>query len=246
MFPLGVCDDGRGMDLFSNGRDEAAVDEFVTANDIGNKPFLVFHTGCHQTIKKGFMSGAAKRTWPAGHWAGLVRETAERTGVPPVLTGASKGDLLGNEEIRRLSGVETPFFTGRGMGLLAALLRRAAAFASVDTGPLHAASAVGIPTVALFGPSQPSLTGPYRNPGVARILQKKLDCAPCKGKGIRCHDNECMKEITPQEVCDALLEIARAGNERTAPKAGHAGEGDSSRFSNDATSRSNATISSLR
>ena len=69
------------------------------------------------------------------------------------------------------------------------------------------ASAAGVPTVALFGPSPPALTGPYRNPGGYRIIQKELHCSPCKGMKIKCAFNECMHLISPAEVCEALFEL---------------------------------------
>ena len=103
-------------------------------------------------------------------------------------------------EILRLSKVTCPLFTGKGVNVFLALLRKTKAFICLDTGPLHVASAAHVPTVALFGPSRPALTGPYRNRGGARVIQKILPCVPCKGMDVKCTNNICMQQITPEEV----------------------------------------------
>ena len=156
------------------------------------------------------INSAAKRTWPIDHWVDLVRKIFKRNGVPPILTGFPKGDIALNDMIIRMSGVHAPQFIKKSLNSLAALLSRADGFICGDTGPLHVASAVGTPTVALFGPSNPEVTGSYRNAGGAVVLQKQIHCAPCKGKGIKCRDNICMQRITSQEVCETLFELMGA------------------------------------
>jgi len=138
------------------------------------------------------VKSTAKRIWPTGHWAELVRKVCDKTGKPPILTGFSKGDIAGNDSIVRAAGVNAPRFKGKSLTNLAALLKKTAGFVCGDTGPLHVASAVGVPTVALFGPSRPLGTRPYKNMGGTKVLQKRIDCVPCKGNGIKCADNICM------------------------------------------------------
>lgn len=208
--PLGVEPDGRGMEVYPDGGDEEAIIRFMEDKDLKDAPLIVFHPGSHQIIRSGPITGAAKRVWPVEAWAGLAKAVYNRLGVPPVLTAGSKGDMECNREILRLSSVPCPFFTEKGTGRLAALFRRASAFVCGDTGPLHVASAAGVPTVALFGPSRPAVTGPYRNPGNSRVIQKDLHCSPCKGRKIKCTFNECMHLITPMEVYNALFELVPA------------------------------------
>ncbi|MBI4464171.1 MAG: glycosyltransferase family 9 protein, partial [Acidobacteria bacterium] len=56
-----------------------------------------------------------------------------------------------------------PLLYSGGLAGLIALLRRASLFIGSDTGPLHLAAALGVPTVALFGPTDPQRNGPYGN-----------------------------------------------------------------------------------
>ncbi len=202
--PLGVKQDAKGMDVFFNSDDETWVDEFLTGHRLQDKPLVVLHPGCHQTMKLKRGRSAAKRTWPVAHWADLVKELLNAMGASPVLTGFSGGDMAQNDAIIKRAGIDVPQFAGQSVNRLAALLARAGGFVCGDTGPLHVGSAVGVPTVALFGPSNPAVTGPYRNTGGAVVLQKEIECVPCKGKDIKCENNVCMQSITAEEVGKAL------------------------------------------
>ena len=75
-----------------------------------------------------------------------------------------------------------------------------------DTGPMHVAAALNTPVVALFGPTDPRLTGPY---GVkAKIFHhRELPCVPCFRRSCtHSHDRECLMSITPDEVVAAINE----------------------------------------
>lgn len=97
-------------------------------------------------------------------------------------------------------------------------------FVSADTGPLHIAAALGIPTVGLFGPSDPLLVAPRDNGGKNVFINKVLPCSPCytpstaidrknreywKDDNFICKigTNECMKSITTDEVYKEIISI---------------------------------------
>jgi lipopolysaccharide heptosyltransferase I len=83
---------------------------------------------------------------------------------------------------------------------LAALLSRCSVFVGGDTGPLHLAAAMGIPTVALFGPSNPRRNGPYGSGHV--ILQRQLPCSNCYRR--TCNHWECLPGIEVDMVVQAV------------------------------------------
>jgi lipopolysaccharide heptosyltransferase I len=86
---------------------------------------------------------------------------------------------------------------------LADLYAQCAVVVTNDTGPMHIAAAVGTPVVAIFGPTDPSLTGPY-GPNHT-ILRAGLPCSPCLSR--QCQHNphmECMTAITVDQVLAAL------------------------------------------
>ncbi|MBW2600010.1 MAG: glycosyltransferase family 9 protein [Deltaproteobacteria bacterium] len=67
---------------------------------------------------------------------------------------------------------------------------------TTDSGPMHIAAAVNTPTVALFGPTDPSRTGPYGKGHI--VVRKEMPCSPCFLK--KCDTKRCMKEIGVDEV----------------------------------------------
>lgn len=84
---------------------------------------------------------------------------------------------------------------------LAALLARARAVVSNDSGPMHLAAAVGTPVVAIFGPTDPGRTGPSGVP--SRVLDRYIFCSPCFLKECP-YRHECMTGIGPEEVLSAV------------------------------------------
>jgi ADP-heptose:LPS heptosyltransferase len=90
----------------------------------------------------------------------------------------------------------------------AALLDRAALVVSGDTGPMHAAAALGTPYLALFGPTAPQWYGPLSGNGLK--LFHPVPCGPCDKK--RCPNQgddfeRCMRLLTVDEVLNAALSL---------------------------------------
>jgi heptosyltransferase-2 len=79
-----------------------------------------------------------------------------------------------------------------------------------DTGTMHLAALLGIPVVAIFGSTEPRLTGPLGNSHI--ILRHHVECSPCFLR--KCPiDFRCMKAVSVEEVADALLSILRNNQE---------------------------------
>jgi len=85
---------------------------------------------------------------------------------------------------------------------LAYLYQLSALLVTTDSGPMHLAAAVGTPVVALFGPTDPSRTGPYGEGHT--VIRKGLVCSPCFLK--KCDTKRCMHEITVEDVFHAVEE----------------------------------------
>jgi lipopolysaccharide heptosyltransferase II len=73
-----------------------------------------------------------------------------------------------------------------------------------DTGTMHVAALLGIPVVAIFGSTEPSLTGPLGNGHI--ILRHHVECCPCFRRECPI-DFRCMKAVSAQEVADAVLPV---------------------------------------
>jgi ADP-heptose:LPS heptosyltransferase len=177
------------------GRDELDL----AAREI-EEPAIGVYPSCHGASIGRADPMQSRRVWRADAAAAAVRGLQER-GFPVILFGGS------DEEGRELEGlgVEARVIAGGTITLLAARLARLAAFVTVDTGPMHVAAAMNVPIVALYGPTDPAVTGPYTEAGRSVILRDPgLECSPCRGKKIECHDNVCMTYHTPARILEAL------------------------------------------
>lgn len=156
--------------------------------------------------------GAAHATkrWPMEHWRALAASLGHQ-GRPLVLVGGPEDVRVAAEVAASAPGavVAAGRFGLQGTG---AILARARAVVSGDTGVMHMATGVGTPVVALFGPTVEAFGFfPYRGP--ARVLQRDLPCRPCTTMGgpvcpLAHHD--CLRGILPAAVHAALIELERA------------------------------------
>ena len=160
-------------------------------------------------------TGAAVKLWRTRGWATCADTLTESlTTAAPVriiLTG-SKNEQPMLEEIAR--GMQSPavLVTDATVGQLAALLGRALLVLSVDSGPLHLAVAQGIPTVQLFGPTDPRIFGPWGIHERHIVLASRQRCPTCPA--IPCGrldfspqelaDHPCVRLITEQQVLEAV------------------------------------------
>jgi heptosyltransferase I len=86
---------------------------------------------------------------------------------------------------------------------LAELYRRCSVVITNDSGPMHVAAAVGTPVVAIFGPTDPFLTGPYGKRHV--VLRAGVPCSPClKDHCTHTPRMECMSLVTVEQVLAAV------------------------------------------
>jgi ADP-heptose:LPS heptosyltransferase len=74
-----------------------------------------------------------------------------------------------------------------------------------DSGPMHIAAATKTPLVALFGPEDPLLFGPYTSPELYRVIHKAVSCWPCGDK--KCRSQSCLDLITAEDVLAACREL---------------------------------------
>ena len=79
-----------------------------------------------------------------------------------------------------------------------------------DSGPLHLATALGIPVVTMFGPTDPRRTGPYGQGH--RVITTDVACRPCFARVCRLSRVECMEGITVGQVVEAAREVLGKGS----------------------------------
>ncbi len=147
--------------------------------------------------------GPAKE-WPQEHYAELVSALARR-GVQSVLVGGA-GDAAQCERIASASDCRAIVAAGQtNVGQLMALLSLCDGFAGNDSGAAHVASALNVPTVVIFGSTNPLRTGPLG--ARTAILYKAIQCSPCLARTCRFGHYRCLREISPAEVMTALANL---------------------------------------
>ena len=149
------------------------------------------------------------RRWSEAGFAAVGRRAVQMHGATVVVTGAAGEETL-CARVAAAAGPGAVSLAGRlTLEGLVGLLARAAALVSNDTGPVHLASALGRPVLALFGPNTPVLYGPL-SPG-SRALYRALPCSPCltveSYRSSRCRIPTCMGAIPTGEACAALSAI---------------------------------------
>ncbi len=161
----------------------------------------------------GAAYGPAKRWFPE-RFAAVADRLAERFACPVLLFG-SAGDRASTEAVQAAAKTALVDIAGRtSLGDAIALIACCDLFITNDSGLMHVAGALGVPTVAVFGSTDPKTTYPLGERTV--LVRRPVDCSPCLRQECPT-DFRCMDLVTVDEVLEhstRLLEEAghRRGN----------------------------------
>jgi lipopolysaccharide heptosyltransferase II len=145
--------------------------------------------------------GPAKE-WPANKYGALIDLLAHRNDAEVVLVGAPS-ERKKCEEVAAASKAGAIIAAGQtNIGELIALLSLSDGFIGNDSGCMHLAGALGIPTVAIFGSTNPNRTGPMGPK--TRVIYRKLECSPCLARTCRFGHYNCLMQIEPAALADAI------------------------------------------
>ncbi len=156
-------------------------------------------------ICPGAEYGAAKRWFPI-----RFRDTMKRIAATvdcefvifgvekdrPVAEDVTAGFQAGTSRVTDLTGRTT-------LAELIAELRTLRVLVTNDTGTMHLAAALGVPVVAIFGSTEPALTGPLGDQHT--VIRHQVECSPCFQRDCPL-DFRCMEAVTADEVAAAALE----------------------------------------
>jgi heptosyltransferase I len=141
------------------------------------------------------------KRWPPLRYAELARRlVAYRNAEVSVVFGPDDRDVA-DEVVFAAEGAATLAPDLSGPIALGAYLRAADVVVGGDTGPVHWAAALGAPTIAIFGPTDPSRYHPRGRPD--RALYRRAFCSPCRHRA--CPDRECLDLIDVGAVASAVL-----------------------------------------
>lgn len=188
--------------LTATPKDRATVATFMAA--LGERPVLAIHPG-----GEGFRG---MKRWPPARFTHLAKTLCERHNAHAVVLGGGDETDLAARVASQIPGALS--LAGRlDLGQTIGVLERCFLFVGNDSAPLHMAAALGIPTVGIFGPTNPLNFRP-RGPRV-RVVRSGLGCSPCfhfvgshsLWTGSRCRVPSCLHGISTGAVLAAVEEL---------------------------------------
>jgi heptosyltransferase-2 len=196
----GALADPEPVKLELHPADHARADAWLSANGVTGR----------------FVAVAPGSVWGSKRWPYYV-ELVSRLDRPAVIVGGPEDVPLAGSIV---AGAPDRVVSAAGALSLkesAALIQRASILVTNDSAPLHLATAVGTPIVALFGPTVPEFGFGPRRPGDLTLGHADLPCRPCSRHGPeRCPlgHHRCMRELSVEVVLKAVLGIVSTEESR--------------------------------
>ena len=186
------------LEFWHTDADRQAAHQILARQGISSKEHLI-----------GVNLGTTWRTkrWSLENFAEVIAQVQKRFDARILLTGSTAEIPLG-EALAEIAQVEAINLIGKTTLMeLGALIESCALYLTCDSGPMHIATAVGTPTIALFGPTSPIRHGPYGENH--KIIEKSVECRPCYKRNCMRKDQPhlCMTEINPNEIVAQILKV---------------------------------------
>lgn len=194
---IGIKAHRRKPEIFLTREEEVEGDKIIKEAGLFQKKIVGIHP----------FGAKRNRWWPEEYSISLSDLLFERYGLRTIIFGGKEERPFADRMAKGMK--KKPFVVAGRIGIRgsAVLIKRCSFIVSPDSGPMHLAQAVDTPTIALFGPADPSLTGPTGEKNI--VLRKDMDCSPCKDYD--CPHSSCMKAIKVEDVLDAVEEMRRMG-----------------------------------
>jgi len=184
-----------------------------TDNFDGISPALKLHIKVNSFEKPtlglnaGATYGSAKRWYPE-RFAQVAAAFSDKYDI--IIFGGPNEVEMSKEIEDNLIKLDTQNYTNlagkTSIEELCANIGACSLFVTNDSGPMHVAAAYQVPTVAIFGPTKYKETSQWMNEK-SIIARKEMECSPCMKRECPLGHHECMKNITSQEVTEAILAL---------------------------------------
>lgn len=178
--------------------------------------FLSQHGIDYDTTSRGCISlvgihpggSTFDKLWPAENFAQIANRIQKSNARIILFNGPGEDNIT--QSIQKM--MIKPYIPASGFQIrhLAALVERCSLFICNDSGPMHIASALKVPTVAIFGPTDHVRWRPRSEK--ALIVRKDMDCWPCSAHKCK-RGFECTKSLPVEDVWDAIIRQGIRNNE---------------------------------
>jgi lipopolysaccharide heptosyltransferase II len=195
---LGIDLLNNALELWPSSEDQKAVDELLNAQWLSQAQKVV---GINISASKRWST----KLWPMEYLICLIEELGLKD-IRVIITGTGEDQPLANMLINSLKNTKVINACGKtNINELALLIKKCQVFISADSSPLHVASAVGTPFIALFGPTDARRHLPPGKNYV--VINKGLSCSPCYKT--KCRSKGCMVQISPAEVFATVIKLLK-------------------------------------
>jgi len=195
-----ICEAEPDISLAISESRKSAASELLRSHGVTEERSVV-------AICPGSINSRAKR-WPAEAYAALAdRLIEDRRDV--VLIGSKDEIDVTNDVVNRMKHKPVVLTGKTTLDQITAVLGLVDLVVTNDTGPAHIASAIGCPTIVIFGPTNPLTTRPFSP--AAEMIRHPPDCAPCMLRDCPI-DHRCMTAITVDEVFEHSHAILKRGS----------------------------------
>jgi len=185
------------LELAVTEQEKALAADFLRSYDLDPaKKTIILNPGAY--------FGPAKR-WPVSQYAALAEMLQKKASLNLLLIGSRAEKELAQAITDSLKKKPVDIAGKTSLRMLAAIMSLANVVVSNDSGPMHISNALGIPVIALFGPTVPAATRPFQQPYA--LIKKEVPCWPCSYRTCP-YEHLCMLKITPEEVfseCERFL-----------------------------------------
>lgn len=181
--------------IYITGEEAASAGAFFERQGLAGAPVF--------GVAPGASYGPSKR-WPAERFASVLKGlTGEYGGAALIFGGPEDKDACAGVKEAMPSAIDlSGKIPLRESIVLMSCMR---AFITNDSGPMHIAAALGVPTVAVFGSTEDSLTGPV-GPKAASV-REKIECSPCFKRECSFGNYDCLKRVDAQRVLAKVKEL---------------------------------------
>jgi ADP-heptose:LPS heptosyltransferase len=156
-------------------------------------------------ICPGAEYGGAKR-WLPGRFRKVMQRVGEQIDCTFVVVGVGRDEPIARDLLKGFDGKVENLVGRTSLAQLIEELRGMQLLVTNDTGTMHLAASLGVPTIALFGSTEPTLTRPLG--ADHSIIRHQVECSPCYQRECPI-DFRCMQAITPDEVAEAVLDLVK-------------------------------------
>ncbi len=181
------------IDLSVRPEDTQYVERFLADKGISSPAYA---------INPFSSKGNTFKRWEVNKYVQLIKKIRSN-GIKDIIILWGPGEEDEAKELQKKSGEGVYLSCPTNVPQLLALLKRMDMYIGGDTGVMHLAAFAGTPVVAIFGPTDVKINGPYGRRNT--VIRRDLVCSPCKDKGRDCTERKCLTGITVNQVYNEVL-----------------------------------------